>query len=65
MKLNRIQWLWMIAAAALMLSLILDLADVLDVPTFYILVGNMLLLVSGWWVIPSMREIDKAQRRRY
>jgi hypothetical protein len=63
-KLTAIQWLWMSAVACFAASLVLDLADILDVPPIYMLLGSTLLLVSGWWVMPSITEIGKARRRR-
>jgi hypothetical protein len=65
MKLNAVQWLWLIAAAFYIASLLLDLANVLNVPPIYMLLGSTLLLISAWWVGPSMKEIQKAHRRRF
>lgn len=64
MKLNVIQWLWMSAVSLFAASLLLDLANIINVPPIYMLLVSTALLVSGWWVMPSMKEIAKAQRRR-
>ncbi len=64
MKLNTAQWLWMSAAALFMASVLLDLANVVNVPPIYWLLGSTSLTVIGWWVMPSMKELKKAQRRR-
>jgi hypothetical protein len=47
MKLNMVQWLWMIAAAVVMASALLDLADVVNVPPIYWLLGTTSLTVSA------------------
>ena len=64
MKLNAIQWIWMGAVVVFAGSLLLDLAGVVNVPAIYMLLCSMSLVVAGWWVGPSIKELDKAQRRR-
>lgn len=64
MKLSSVQWLWLVAVALYAASLLLDVANVLNVPVIYMLLGSTLLLISGWLVMPSMKEMRKAQRRR-
>ena len=64
MRLNLAQWLWMSAAAMLAASMLLDLANVVEIPPIYWLLGSTSLLVIDWWVMPSMKELKKAQRRR-
>jgi hypothetical protein len=64
MKLNLVQWLWVGAAALFVSSLLLDVANVWNVPAEYMLVGSILLLVTNILVMPSDKEIRKARRRR-
>lgn len=64
MKLNTAQWLWMSAAALLMASVFLDIANVVNVPPIYWLLGSTSLLITDWWVMPSMKELARAERRR-
>jgi hypothetical protein len=63
MKLNAIQWLWMGVTALFVMSLLLDVAGILNVPPVYILCST-LLVVIGWWVGPSIKELEQARRRR-
>lgn len=64
MKLNLGQWLWLVAWVLYVASLLLGVADVVNLPTVYILLGAPLLVFSGWWLMPSMEEMRKAQRKR-
>jgi hypothetical protein len=64
MKLNAIQWAWMGAAALFVASLLLDVINIVNVPPVYMLLCSTSLLVAGWWVGPSLIELEKAQRRR-
>lgn len=64
MRLNTAQWLWMSAVALVMASVLLDLANVVNLPPIYWLLSCGSLTVIGWWVMPSMKELTKAQRRR-
>ena len=64
MKLNTAQWLWVTAAALLMASVLLDLADILNIPPIYWLLGGTTLLVIDWWLMNPLKEIKEAQRRR-
>jgi hypothetical protein len=64
MKLNAIQWLWMGGVAILAASLLLDLANVVNVAPLYMLLGSAFLLASGWWVMPSIKELEQPRRRR-
>jgi hypothetical protein len=64
MTLTPVGWLWFIAVALYIASLLLDVLDVLNLPSIYMLTGSMLLLVSGWWVGPSMKELSKEISRR-
>lgn len=64
MRLNWIQWFWMSAAVLFVASLLLDIANIWNVSPTYMLLGSTLLLVSNWWLMPSMKKIEKAQRRR-
>ena len=58
------QWVWLTAGALFTACLLLDVVNVMNVQEIYMLLGSTLLLVSGWWIMPSMKEIEKAQRRR-
>jgi hypothetical protein len=64
MKLSVIQWVWMGAAACFVGSLLLDVADLVNVPPIYMLLCSTSLVVAGWWVGPSVKELGKAQQRR-
>lgn len=64
MKLNPIQGLWLVAVALYAGSLLLDVANVLSLPSSYILVGNTFLLLSGWWVMPSRKAMQEVRWRR-
>ncbi len=59
MKLSAVQWLWMGAVMLLAASRLLDVANVVEVPPIYMLLGSTLLLISGWLVMPSMKEIGR------
>lgn len=63
MKLSMIQWLWMMAVVVFFATVMLDLANVMNVPPIYWLLASTSLMVIGWWVGPSMQELKKAQRR--
>ena len=64
MKLTILQWLWVSAGALFAASVLLDVAGIVNVRPTYMLLCSTLLLISGWWLMPSMKEIRKAQRRR-
>jgi membrane protein implicated in regulation of membrane protease activity len=64
MKLNALQWAWMSAAAIFVASLLLDLANIVNVPPIYMLLCSTLLVVVGWRVMPSIKELEQPQRRR-
>ncbi len=64
MKVRAIQWLWLIAVVLFAVSLLLDLANILNVPPIYMLLCSTLLIVSGWWLMPSVKEMSEAHRRR-
>lgn len=64
MKLNLLQWLWVSAAALFVLCLLLDIANVWNMSPTYMLLACSLLVVSDWFVMPSLRKPEKAQRRR-
>lgn len=64
MKLSAVQSLWMCAGILFAASLLLDIADLIILPPIYMLLVSTFLLINGWWIMPSTREIRKAQRRR-
>ena len=63
MKLNAVQWLWMTGAVLFFAAVMLDIANVMDVPPIYLLLGSTSLTAIGWWVMPSIKEIKRAQRK--
>ena len=63
MKLNPLQWLWFAAAAACLAVVLLDVTDVIDVPTVVLLVAPAVLVLVGRKIGPSMAEITRANRR--
>ncbi|WP_324808801.1 hypothetical protein SH584_04230 [Sphingomonas sp. LY29] len=64
MKLNVVQWLWVSAAVLFVLALLLDVANVWNVPPIYMLLGASLLVVTEWTVMPSLKELGNTRRRR-
>ena len=65
MKLNLLQWLWVGAAVLFVLGLLLDVANVWNMSPIYMLLGGSLLVVTDWLVMPSLKELEQAQRRRH
>lgn len=65
MKLSMTQWVWMVAAAALFALVMADIAGLAEIPPIYLMLGFGLLAPIGWWVMPSMKELKKAQRSRH
>ncbi len=63
MKLTPLQWLWFAATAAYLGVVLLDVADVIDVPVIVLLVAPALLLLVGRKIGPPMAEITRANRR--
>ena len=63
MKLSVPQWLWLLAVAALFGIVMVDIIGLVQVPPIYWMLGFGLLVPIGWWVMPSMKELNKAQRR--
>jgi hypothetical protein len=65
MKLNLLQWLWVGAAVLFVFGLLLDVANVWNMSPTYMLLGSSLLVVTDWLVMPSLKELGRAQRRRH
>ena len=63
MKLNVVQWLWVSAAVLFVTGLLLDVADVWNMPPIYMMMGGALLVLTDWMVMPSLKEMDGARRR--
>lgn len=65
MKLSVIQWAWMLAIAALFALMMADIAGLAEMPQIFWMLGFGLLAPIGWLVMPSMKELKKAQRSRH
>ena len=63
MRLNLLQLAWLLAIVALFTFILLDLADVLEVPSLYLLTASGLLLLIGWRVAPSLRQLEQIGRK--
>ncbi len=64
MKLNAPQWLWLVAVFLVFATVLLDVANVANIPPIYWMLGFGLLTPIGWWVMPSMKELESADRHR-
>ena len=63
MKLNPVQLVWLLGAAAMFVAILFDLAGFLQVPSFYWLIGFALLALIGARVMPSRSQRGGANRR--
>lgn len=64
MKLNTLQWLWILAGVMLSGTVIADIAGIMEVPPIHWMLGFGVLNVIGWWLMPSLQELKKAHRRQ-
>lgn len=64
MKLNTLQWLWILAGVVLLGSVMADIVGIMDILPIYWLLGFGVLNVIGWWQMPSLQELKKTQRRQ-
>ena len=62
MRLTPLQWAWMAGVTALFGAALLDIAGVIAPPNALWAFGPLILLLIGW-LVPSMRELRRAQRR--
>jgi hypothetical protein len=62
-RLNPVQWAWIIATIGYLIAVLLDVADVMSVPNAVLILGGLLLALVSRAVGPSMGEIKKANRR--
>jgi len=58
-----LQWLWMGAAALLFAGMALDIAGVIAPPSLLWLGASILMMAAGWFVMPSMAELRRTNRR--
>lgn len=63
MRTNVLQLVWLLAIVALFTFMLLDLADVVEVPSLYFLTASGLLLLIGWRVAPSRRQLEQIGRK--
>lgn len=63
-RLDVLQLAWTLATAAFFTLLLLDIADLVEVPPLCILAASGLLLLIGWRVMPSVAQLEQMQRRR-
>lgn len=63
MKPNLPQAAWMLAVLAVFAAMLADIAGMLQVPNLFWLAATALLMIAGWRVMPSMAELNAAQRR--
>ena len=63
MRLNVLQLAWLLAILAFFTIIFLDIADVVEVPSLYILAASGLVLLMGWRVMPSLKQLEEMQRR--
>ena len=63
MKLNPIQWAWVVATCVYFAVVLLDVADVLTIPNAVLILGGLLLALVSRMVGPSMTEFTRANRR--
>jgi hypothetical protein len=62
-KLNPLQWAWIVGTCVYLVIAFLDIADVLAVPNAVLILGGLLLALVSRVVGPSMVELERAQRR--
>lgn len=62
-RLGGLQLAWTLASAAFFTFLLLDIADLVEVPPLCILAASGFLLLIGWRVMPSLRQLEQMQRR--
>jgi uncharacterized membrane protein YdcZ (DUF606 family) len=62
-KLSGLQWLWMGAVGLLFTGLVLDIAGIIAPPDRLWMVAPAVLMVAGWFVMPSMADLRRANRR--
>ena len=62
MRLNLLQLAWLLATMALFAFMLFDIAGVVEVPSLYLLTAPGLLLLIGWRVMPSLRELEQMRR---
>ena len=63
MKLNAVQWAWIVATVMYFAVVTLDIADVLVIPNTFLILSGLLLGLGSRAVGPSMADIKKAHRR--
>ena len=63
MKLNPVQWLWMIAAGIFFVVVLLDIGGVIKAPIPALIIVPVVLALTGWVVGPSLRDLSRANRR--
>jgi len=63
MRIRRVQVTWLVGCCALFVAMILDIFGLLAVPNLVWLAGSGVLLVIGWRVMPSLKEISSMNRR--
>lgn len=63
MKLNWMQAAWLLAAAALIASMLADVAGMVQIPPIYWLAGCGLLVLIGRRVMPSLAKLKTMERR--
>ncbi|MDP8913355.1 MAG: hypothetical protein M3N39_07245 [Pseudomonadota bacterium] len=63
MRLNVLQLAWLLATAALFMFMLLDIAGVVEAPSLYFVTLSGLLLLIGWRVMPSLRQLEEIRRK--
>jgi hypothetical protein len=62
-RLNALQWAWIVATVVFFVFVFLDIADVIEVPNAVLIFGGLLLALVSHLAGPSMAELTRANRR--
>jgi hypothetical protein len=62
-KLTSLQWAWFVAAVLFFAAVLLDVANVLNVPGKLLIVVPILLFLVSLVVGPSLRDLNRMNRR--
>jgi hypothetical protein len=63
MKLNPLQWLWLVGGGVLAVILLLDVANVVEVPNALLIVLPILLLLASLIAGPSLKQLSGRKGR--
>jgi hypothetical protein len=62
-RLKPVQWAWFVAAALFFATVLLDVANVLNVPGKLLIVLPILLFLVSLVVGPSLKDLNRMNRR--